>query len=450
MRSPIEPYLQGVVDELADDRDGKLADYIPDLARVDPDRMGIAIAMLDGQVYAAGDAEVSFTIQSVAKAFTYALAIRECGLDRVLEHVGIEPSGDAFNEISVDKHGRPANPMINAGAITVFALIPGETAEEKFDAVLGFLSACAGRELDVDEEIFASEFSTAYRNLGIANILRAGDRLPAEPDVAVRGYVRQSAVRVTTRDLALMGATLASGGIQPRTRERVLDDDTAGHVLSVMTTCGMYDAAGDWVSSVGIPAKSGVGGSIVGALPGRLGLATFSPRLDPHGNSVRGVRACERLSRAMGLHLMRIPEIGQLALREVVVANYVQNDIGDAAVYRLQGELDFVAAEAVVRRMSRDRVDERYVVLDLREVYGAKNVALEMIAFVLKEFAEAGNQIYLLDPARLYGEAEMEEFGLAGIAQRADTWDEGLTRARERQAAGLEEERPGSPSAPSV
>ncbi len=429
MRSPIEPYLQELVDELRSDDNGHLADYIPELAQVDPDCFGVAIAMLDGQVYAAGDAEASFTIQSVAKAFTYALAIRECGLDRVLEHVGVEPSGDAFNEISVDKHGRPANPMINAGAITTFALVPGESAEEKFATVLRFLSDCAGRDLDVDEVVFESEMSSAYRNLGIANILRAGDRLPAEPDVAVEGYIRQSAVRVTTRDLALMGATLASGGIQPRTGNRVLDDDTAGHVLSVMTTCGMYDAAGDWVSSVGIPAKSGVGGGILGALPGRLGLATFSPRLDEHGNSVRGVLACERLSRALGLHLMRIPEIGQLALREAVVTNYVQNDVGDAAVFRLQGTLDFVSAEAVVRRMSREEVSERYVVLDLTDVHAAKSVALEMIAFVLREFDAAGNFVYLIDPEHIYGESELHEYGLDGLVQRVDTWDEGYERA---------------------
>lgn len=438
MRSPIQPYLRNVLDGIAERRDGALADYIPELAGVDPEPFGVAIAMLDGQTYAAGDADLPFTIQSVAKAFTYALAIRERGLDHVLEHIGVEPSGDAFNRISVDERGRPANPMINAGAIATFALVPGETSAEKFSAVLGFLSACAGRTLTVDESICASEWGAAYRNLGIANILRAGDALAAEPAVAVEGYIRQSSVLVTTRDLAVMGATLASGGVQPVTRERVIDEETAGHVLSVMTTCGMYDAAGDWVSAVGIPAKSGVGGGIVGASPGRIGLAAFSPRLDRHGNSVRAVAACERLSRDLGLHLMRIPEVGHLAVREAITNTSVENDIGNAAYFRLQGTIDFVAAETVVRRMSSESVSERYVVVDLSEVVEAKAVALLMLSEVLGAFCSEGKYLYVIDPSGIYSADDMDAHGLAGRVQHVASWQEGERVARERTERGLE------------
>lgn len=438
MRSPIQPYLQNVLDGIAERTDGELADYIPELAQVDPAPFGIAISMLDGQTYAAGDSDLPFTIQSVAKAFTYALAIRERGLEHVLEHIGVEPSGDAFNRISVDDRGRPANPMINAGAIAAFALVPGESAEEKFTAVLEFLSACAGRSLVVAEDVFASEMDTAYRNLGIANILRAGGALAAEPEVAVEGYIRQSSVLVTTEDLAVMGATLASGGVQPVTRERVIDEDTAGHVLSVMTTCGMYDAAGDWVSAVGFPAKSGVGGGIVGASPGRIGIAAFSPRLDRHGNSVRAVAACERLSRDLGLHLMRIPEVGHLAVREAVTNTSVENDIGNAAYFRLQGTIDFVAAETVVRRMSSESVSERYVVVDLSEVSEAKSVALLMLSEVLGAFCSEGKYLYVLDPAGIYSAADIEAHGLAGRVQHVGSWKEGERVARERTERGLE------------
>ncbi len=434
MRSPIEPYLASVLEELREDS-GQLADYIPELQQVDPDSFGVALAMLDGQIYTAGDAEKAFTIQSVAKAFTYALAIRERGLDQVLANVGVEPSGDAFNAISLDHEGRPANPMINAGAITTFSLVPGDSAEEKFECVRRFLSQCAGRELEVDEEVFSSEMSTAFRNRGIANMLRASGALHADPDLAVEGYVRQGSIKVCARDLALMGATLASGGVQPVTRERVIDEEVAGHVLSVMTTCGMYDAAGDWVSAVGVPAKSGVGGGIVGASPGRLGIATFSPRLDEHGNSVRGVATCERLARDMGLHLMHIPEVGHLALREAITADYLENDFGTAAMYRLQGTLDFVAAETVVRRMSNDEIDDRYVVVDLTEVVEVKMVALTMLAETMRAFDGEGRHVYLIDPERLCTAEDIERLSLTGRVTQVDSYEQGEKIGREREAA---------------
>lgn len=438
MRSPIEPYLSSVLDEIRPREDGELADYIPELSAADPEPFGVALAMLDGTVYVAGDAERPFTIQSVAKAFTYALAIRERGLDNVLAHIGVEPSGDAFNAISLDRDGRPANPMINAGAITTFALVPGEDADEKFHAVWRFISDCAGRDVDVNEDAFSSEITSAFRNRGIANMLRASGALPTDPDVAVEGYVRQGALMVCARDLALMGATLASGGIQPVTRKRVLDEETAGHVLSVMTTCGMYDAAGDWVSSVGVPSKSGVGGGILGASPGRLGIATFSPRLDTHGNSVRGVATFERLAFDLNLHLMRIPETGHLALREAISADYLSNDFSTAAVYRLQGVLDFVAAESVVRRMSDDDIDDRYVVVELSEVAEAKVVALQMIAQVMLTFANEGHYVYLVDPERLYTEEDMRRFEITDSVTQVNSYEEGESIGRERHASGQE------------
>lgn len=394
MDSPIPDYLLEVLTACGAD-DGAVADYIPELAEVDPDTFGICLATMDGSVYAAGNAEAEFTIQSMSKPFAYALAITDRGLDDVRERVGVEPSGEAFNEMSLDPHtGRPRNPMINAGAILTHSLVDGDDAEHRAERVLEVFSRYAGRRLSVDESVYVSELSSAYRNLGMGHMLKAAGVLDGDPVAAVGGYIRQCSIRVTCRDLALMAATLANGGIQPRTGEAILDQATVRQTLSVMTTCGMYDAAGDWMTSVGIPAKSGVSGGIIGALPGQVGIAVFSPRLDSHGTSVRGVEVLTRLSRDMGMHMMDAVQEGQDALRGHLVSG------GDSpvTVYRLQGDLRFAGAETVVREISAAELTTDRVALDFSRVSRVHDVARRMLLEVARRLALDGIEVVLVDP----------------------------------------------------
>ena len=397
MHSPIPSYLDDVLQSVAADRTGVLANYIPELAEVDPERLGASIAMVDGELYASGDTDSLFTIQSISKPFVYALALADRGFERVLDKVGVEPSGEPFNEISLeDSSGRPLNPMINAGAITTHSLVGTETMNpaERMERVISGLSAFAGRSLDVDEAVYSSEIEHAHRNLAIANMLRSHDILTENPTGVVEGYTRQCSLLVTVQDLAMMAATLANYGIQPVTGEQVVPKTVVRQVLSVMFTCGMYNAAGDWATQVGIPAKSGVGGGIIGAVPGQLGLATFSPRLDVHGNSVRGVSLFERFSSDMGMHVMNIPTVARSAIR----ANYrIGSGEKITQVIQLQGRIRFAGAERVIREI----VDTHYmgtrIALDVTRVYSVDEVAQHMLLEIMRRMRHEGYTVYLID-----------------------------------------------------
>lgn len=285
------------------DQSGQLADYIPELSRADPEAFGLAIATVWGNLFTAGDAQAPFTIQSVSKAFTYCLAIELIGTDAVLQRVGVEPSGDAFNAIQFDPTThRPFNPMVNAGAITVAGVIHEVLGERAFDFIMERLSVAAGRRLDVDESVYQSEAATGHRNRAIAHLLLAAGVLTAPVEPIVDLYFRQCSIRVTATDLAWMGASLANLGRHPVSREEAFDLSAVRTALTVMYSCGMYDYSGCWGLKVGIPAKSGVGGGIVGVVNRQLGLGSYSPRLDPKGNSVRGVAAFSALSDELGLH----------------------------------------------------------------------------------------------------------------------------------------------------
>jgi glutaminase len=398
MRSMIPDYLTEALEDVAPDASGAPAGYIPELATADPDRLGAAFATVDGEVYGAGDTDVEFTIQSISKPFTYALALADRGFDAVLAKVGVEPSGEAFNEISLeDGSGRPLNPMINAGAITAHALAGSEELDptERLERVVAGLSAFAGRRLGVDEAVFASEMDHAHRNLAIAHMLRSHEILDEDPTAVVAGYTRQCAVLVTARDLALMAATLANRGVNPRSGEQVVPDPVVRQVLSVMATCGMYDAAGDWATQVGIPAKSGVAGGLIGALPGQIGIATFSPRLDVHGNSVRGVSLFERFSTDMGMHLMEVPP----PARSVVRSNHVVGSGSDAIrVLELQGGIRFAGAERVVREAVGTVPAEAGMALDLTMVHSLDDVSRRMLLEVARRITLDGHHVFIVDP----------------------------------------------------
>lgn len=397
MHSPIPSYLDEVLQSVAADRTGVLANYIPELAEVDPERLGASIAMVDGELYASGDTDSLFTIQSISKPFVYALALADRGFEKVLDKVGVEPSGEPFNEISLeDSSGRPLNPMINAGAITTHSLVGTETMNpaERMERVISGLSAFAGRSLDVDEAVYSSEIEHAHRNLAIAHMLRSHDILTENPTGVVEGYTRQCSLLVTVQDLAMMAATLANYGVQPVTGEQVVPKTVVRQVLSVMFTCGMYNAAGDWATQVGIPAKSGVGGGIIGAVPGQLGLATFSPRLDVHGNSVRGVSLFERFSSDMGMHVMNIPTVARSAIR----ANYrIGSGEKITQVIQLQGRIRFAGAERVIREIVDTHYTGTRIALDISRVYSVDEVAQHMLLEIMRRMRHEGYTVYLID-----------------------------------------------------
>lgn len=420
MRSAVPDYLNEALAEVEPDHSGATADYIPELADADPDRLAAVFATVDGEVYGAGDVDAEFTIQSISKPFVYAMALADRGFEAVLAKVGVEPSGEAFNELSLEGDtGRPRNPMINAGAITTHSLAGAEglTPAERMERIVSGLSAFAGRKLSVDESVFESEMATAHRNLAIAYMLRSYGVLTCDPHEVVEGYIRQCSVLVSTRDLAMMAATLANGGVHPLTGERVVERPVLRQALSVMSTCGMYDAAGDWATQVGIPAKSGVAGGIIGALPGQLGIATFSPRLDAHGNSVRGISLFERFSSDMGLHLMEVPP----AARAVVRSHRVYGSGASAVrVLRLQGGIRFSGGEQIMRELAKSGPTEPRVALDLSLVSSIDEVGRRMLLETARRLCIEGHDVILVDPDVILPDPEPGNGGRLTVVDRLD------------------------------
>ncbi|MGW8484339.1 glutaminase A [Microbacterium sp. NPDC055903] len=289
----------------AGENTGAVADYIPILAEADPALFGIAVIEASGGVHDAGDALHAFSIQSISKMFVYALAIAEHGHALVRDIVGVNNTGLAFNSvIAIELNaGHPMNPMVNAGAIATTALVPGASAEQKWERIREGLSAFAGRPLALDEEVYRSEAASNERNRAIGRLLQSYGRLSGDPDEIVDVYTRQCALSVTAHDLAVMGATLADGGVNPVTGERVVSADVCRDTLAVTASSGLYERSGEWLFEIGLPAKSGVAGGIVAVAPGKGAAAAFSPRLDAAGNSVRAQLAIGHLSRALGLNL---------------------------------------------------------------------------------------------------------------------------------------------------
>lgn len=308
---PIQQALNQIHAAVSLQKGGALASYIPELARVDADRFGLALMSTKGQLFVAGDVDVPFTIQSVSKAFSYCLALELLGRDAVRARVGVEPSGDAFNAIEFDPVTRtPFNPMVNAGAITVAGMLRDVYQGDAFAKVLERFSKAAGRALSMDEAVYRSEAATGHRNRAIAHLLCASNVLTEPVDPAVDLYFRLCSIRVTARDLANMAATLANLGTNPATGQEVFDLQAVRDTLSVMLSCGMYDYSGSWIYDVGIPAKSGVGGGLAGVVSRQLGIGAFAPRLDEKGNSVQGVAAFKHLADELGLHMFDCTNMG--------------------------------------------------------------------------------------------------------------------------------------------
>jgi glutaminase len=285
--------------------EGVVADYIPALARVPPDLFGACIVSADGRRIATGDSTHRFSIQSVSKPFVFALVCDAIGHDEARQKLGVNSTGLPFNSVMAIELNteRTMNPMVNAGAIATTSLVPGAAADDKWRHIREGLSRFAGRPLEMDGEIYESESATNLRNQGIAHLLESYGRLYFDPDEAADVYTRQCSLMVSAEDLAVMGATLAGGGVNPLTGVRVVAPAICKRVLAVMATAGLYERSGEWMYDVGLPGKSGVSGGIVTVSPGKGGLGTFSPRLDPAGNSVRGTLLTKHLSERMGLNI---------------------------------------------------------------------------------------------------------------------------------------------------
>jgi glutaminase len=285
--------------------DGVVADYIPALAQASPELFGIAVVGSRGRSFEIGDVETTFSIQSVSKPFVFALVCEAIGYEDARHRLGVNSTGFPFNslvavELNVD---RTMNPLVNAGAIATTSLMPGDTADQKWERIRDGLSRFAGRELGLNTDVYRSESATNQRNQGIAHLLASYERLYFDPDESTDVYTRQCSLDVTVHDLAVMAATLANGGVNPITRERVIVAGVCRRVLAVMATAGLYQLSGDWLYQIGMPGKSGVSGGIVTVSPGKGGLATFSPPLDDAGNSVRGQLATKYLAERLGLNL---------------------------------------------------------------------------------------------------------------------------------------------------
>jgi len=406
--SPIQSYLDGLHRRYASLADGEVASYIPELSKADPAWFGICVATTDGRLYEVGDTRQPFTIQSISKPFVYGLALEDRGMERVLAKIGVEPTGDAFNSISLASDtGHPLNPMINAGAITASSLVAGHSQEDRWSRILGLLSMYAGRALSLDHAVYESEKTTGHRNRAIGHMLRNFDIIEGDPDPDLDLYFRQCSVAIDCRDLSVMAACLANCGINPLTGDRVVPEPFVENILSVMTTCGMYDYAGEWVYWVGMPAKSGVGGGVLAVLPGQLGIGVFSPPLDARGNSVRGVRVCRDLSRDFNLHFLRVPRSSRSVLRARYsvasvrskrMRNELESAVLDASgnrthVYELAGDLVFGAVEKLVRTLVDNSSEFDYAILDLRRVTLITGTSAGILLELLRRLENGGKRI---------------------------------------------------------
>jgi glutaminase len=283
-------------------KDGKNADYIPILTETPSDLFGVVIVTKDGKVYSAGDVDYKFSIQSVSKVFTAALVMAQQNPQVLKEKIGVEPTGMSFNsKLALAVYEDSVNPLVNAGAIAAVSLVQATSEQDRWNKVSQNLSDFAGAPLTVLEKVYDSEYSTAFGNRGIANLLYNWGRLYSEPEEALRVYTRQCSVGVSARDLGMMGATLANGGVNPLTKKQVMPTKDVPELLAVMATAGFYDESGDWMYTAGLPAKTGVGGGIVAVVPGRFAIAAFSPRLNEAGNSVRSLNAIRDIASELGV-----------------------------------------------------------------------------------------------------------------------------------------------------
>ena len=305
MKMKLEECINSLYSKYCNDLSGKVSNSFPALSMVDPDLFSISVATVDGQMIHVGDRQNLFSIQSVSKPFCYGLALEQHGSPFVEEKVGMEPTGEDYDSIiKMDDLGRPFNPMVNSGAIVTTGLINGREGKNKKDVLIDYFSDFAGRKLEIDEQVYQSERDNGHKNWAIAHLLRHFNLMTKEFKSDLDLYFNQCSILVNTEDLALMGATFANGGVNPKTGKQCIDHTNLRHVMSILLTCGMYNYSGEWVFDVGVPAKSGISGGILMIIPGVMAISIYSPRLDKRGNSVRGIKVCEELSNIYKLHIL--------------------------------------------------------------------------------------------------------------------------------------------------
>lgn len=311
-RAQVEAVVREAYEKFKNDTSGKNADYIPYLAQVDSKLFGIAIVTTDNQVLSMGDINYSFSIQSISKVFSQALAMEELGSEKVFQNVGSEPTGRAFNSVFAvaDMPTHTGNAYVNAGAIATVSLISGKTADEKWNKILDFYSRAAGEKLKLIDEVYKSEAATNTGNKALSMLLAKYDRIYADPFESVDVYTKQCSVGVNVAQLARMGATLANNGKNPATGEQVIKPENIPHIRSTMIMAGLYDGSGGWAWHVGLPAKSGVGGGIVAVVPGKGAIAVFAPPLDEAGNSVKAQKVIQYVANRLDFNLFSPRSVG--------------------------------------------------------------------------------------------------------------------------------------------
>ena len=311
-REQLEAIVRDAYERFKSDTSGKNADYIPFLAQVDSKMFGVAVVTTDNQSFSLGETKYAFSIQSISKVFTLALAMNEIGADKVFERVGSEPTGRAFNSpvAVVDMPTHTANPLVNAGAIATTSLILGANEDEKWNKILDFYSDAAGEKLSLIDEVYKSEAATNTGNKALSMLLAKYERIYSDPFTSVDIYTKQCSVGVSVIQLARMGATLANNGKNPATGKQVIKPENIPHILSTMMMAGLYDGSGGWAWKVGLPAKSGVGGGIVAVVPGKGAIAVFAPRLDDAGNSVKAQRVIEYVAEKLDLNIFSPGSVG--------------------------------------------------------------------------------------------------------------------------------------------
>jgi glutaminase len=311
-RARVEAIVREAYEKFRGDTGGKNADYIPYLAQVDSKMFGIAVVSTDNQIFEIGDVKYSFSIQSISKVYSLALALEEAGPDQVFQKIGSEPTGRAFNSVNavVDMPTHSGNPLVNAGAIATVSLISAKSADEKWNKILDFYSKAAGEKLVLIDEVYKSEAATNTGNKALSYLLAKYDRIYADPFESVDVYTKQCSVGVNATQLARMGATLANNGVNPSTGERVIKAEDIPYILATMTMAGLYDSSGGWAWHVGLPAKSGVGGGIVAVAPGKGAIAVFAPPLDETGNSVKAQKVIEYVANKLDYNLYSPSSVG--------------------------------------------------------------------------------------------------------------------------------------------
>ncbi|MFC1745018.1 glutaminase [Candidatus Riflebacteria bacterium] len=412
--SPLHEFLEKIHNKYKDLKDGKLASHIPELANVNTDMFGICIVTTDGWIYDIGDASHEFALRNIAGPFTYGLALEKSGEKKVFKQVGIEPARDLLFHLGMSpENGIPFNPLIPAGIITTISLIIDyfmETQAEKEECLMKDLSRFAGRDLKIDEKMYSSDRERGHRKRAIYNILKDFNNFPDEGKESILDlYFYLSSIKVSARDLGIMAATLANGGKNPLTDAIVLKHETVGKVLSVMASCGMNEQSGEWIHMIGVPARSSSAGGIIGVLPGQLGLAVFSPLIDPEGNSVRGINVFKDLSNNYGLHMFNVPNTVEHVIRIAYDAASVNSkrlrpadekkilkETGNRIkIFELQGELLFSSMEVLLRNIFNSLDEMDYLILDMKRVLGLKPCSFELCGKLLRSLIEQNLKIVL-------------------------------------------------------